>query len=242
MKKQQIHTLTSKIHKWAGLTIGIQVLLWLAGGFVMSWFDIEAVRGEHLVHHPNDVVVSNETYNFKAVDKFVTDSKRPIKFVFADGLNGEPVFKISYMDGGNEILHPLTAASLSPVPKAYVERVATALYAGSGKIIAAKLKDKTGVEYRGPLPIWQVDFSDDENTSLYFNPDTGKMMAVRSDLWRFYDFMWMLHIMDYETRDDFNHPLLYLFALAALLFSLSGFVLVYFRFTKRDFKWIRTKK
>jgi len=120
--------------------------------------------------------------------------------------------------------------------------MATKLYAGSGKIDSIKLKDKTGIEYRGPLPVWQVDFSDDEQTSLYFHPDTAKLMSVRSDLWRFFDFMWMLHIMDYDTRDDFNHPLLYLFALAAVIFTLSGFVLAWFRFNKRDFKWLGMSK
>jgi len=36
----------------------------------------------------------------------------------------------------------------------------------------------------------------------------------------------MLHIMDYDTRDDFNHPLLVIAAASALLFALSGAVLL----------------
>jgi len=43
----------------------------------------------------------------------------------------------------------------------------------------------------------------------------------------------MLHIMDYDEREDFNHPLLYLTALAALLFSLSGVVLIFYTMRPR---------
>ena len=48
-------------------------------------------------------------------------------------------------------------------------------------------------------------------------------------MWRFYDFFWMLHIMDYRGRDNFNNPLLRAFALTGLAFALSGVTLVGFR-------------
>jgi len=38
--------------------------------------------------------------------------------------------------------------------------------------------------------------------------------------------MWMLHIMDYETRDNFNSWWLRLAAFLALLFAISGLALV----------------
>ena len=41
-------------------------------------------------------------------------------------------------------------------------------------------------------------------------------------LWRVFDFVWMLHIMDYDERDDFNHPLLLITAGTALLFVFTG--------------------
>ncbi len=44
---------TTLFHKWLGLVIGIQVLLWIAGGFVMSYYELEVVRSEHnIVDHP----------------------------------------------------------------------------------------------------------------------------------------------------------------------------------------------
>ena len=42
-----LHKFAGLVHKWMGLLVGLQVLLWITGGLVMSWFEIERVRGEH---------------------------------------------------------------------------------------------------------------------------------------------------------------------------------------------------
>lgn len=34
-----------KIHKWIGLLIGLQLVLWMSSGFMMSFLDAEKVRG-----------------------------------------------------------------------------------------------------------------------------------------------------------------------------------------------------
>ena len=36
-------------HRWLGLIVGLQVLLWVSGGVVMSLIPIDLVRGQHLV-------------------------------------------------------------------------------------------------------------------------------------------------------------------------------------------------
>jgi len=38
-----------KLHKWVGLLIGIQVLLWLLSGLMLSWLDPAKVSGEQWV-------------------------------------------------------------------------------------------------------------------------------------------------------------------------------------------------
>ena len=38
-----------RIHKWVALIVGIQIMLWIAGGLVMSAIPIEQVRGEHKI-------------------------------------------------------------------------------------------------------------------------------------------------------------------------------------------------
>jgi hypothetical protein len=46
-----------------------------------------------------------------------------------------------------------------------------------------------------------VDFDDWLQTTLYLHPDTGALVTRRHRLWRWYDFQWMLHIMDYGDRE-----------------------------------------
>lgn len=57
------------------------------------------------------------------------------------------------------------------------------------------------------------------------------MRAIRHRDWRTFDFLWMLHTMDYAGRDDFNNLLLRVFSVLGLATVLSGFVL--FGFTSR---------
>ncbi|KAH2840574.1 hypothetical protein KXW36_001315, partial [Aspergillus fumigatus] len=41
--------MASRTHKWLSLILGLQVLIWMTSGLVMSALPIERVRGEHLV-------------------------------------------------------------------------------------------------------------------------------------------------------------------------------------------------
>lgn len=238
MRKQKLHILTSKVHKWTGLIVGIQVVLWIAGGLVMSWFDIENVRGEHLVAPDVHQEVTPASHSMSALETMLSAGKRPVRSWEANWLHGKPVFRIRYFDGGHSVYNAQSGDMVSPFGEAYVRELVNDIYQGSGAIKSVVLRETTGIEYRGPLPVWKVDFDDGDNTSFYVNPETGALTSIRTTLWRFYDFMWMLHIMDYETRNNFNHPLLYLFAFAALIFALSGVFLLFFRFHKRDFKWL----
>ena len=62
---------------------------------------------------------------------------------------------------------------------------------------------------------------------------TWMVWPERTDNWRLFDFVWMLHIMDYTERSNFNNPLLISFSAAALLFTVSGIVLLWQRFRPR---------
>ena len=49
--------------------------------------------------------------------------------------------------------------------------------------------------------------------------------ARRNDRWRWFDRFWMLHVMDYEGRDNFNSLLLQVVSGLGLVTVLSGFAL-----------------
>lgn len=86
--------------------------------------------------------------------------------------------------------------------------------------------EKDNLYYRGQLPVWKVSFNDSANKVLYVSPRTRHIAARRSTLWRVYDTLWMLHIMDYKTRDNHNNWLLIIASFMLFFFSLSGLILL----------------
>ena len=83
-----------------------------------------------------------------------------------------------------------------------------------------------GSEYRErPVPAFRVSFDDPLGTRLYVSIERGTVTARRNDRWRIFDFLWMLHIMDYQTRDNFNSLLLQAVSTLGLVTVLSGFIL-----------------
>lgn len=230
------HKYISQIHKFVGLIIGIQILLWTAGGFVMSFFDIERVRGEHLIaaQAPLPLPPAALPASVRAVA-----GNRDIDSVTLEYRFDRPIAEISFLDGGRALVDLDSGRLLSPLDANWARRIAKIDYAGDGDIRAMELiREDPPQEYRGPLPVWRVTLADEEETTLYISPETGRVLARRNDIWRLYDFFWMLHIMDYEERVDFNHPLLVGAAIVAFLMALSGLVMLFWRLGRRDFAWI----
>ena len=59
--------------------------------------------------------------------------------------------------------------------------------------------------------------------------DTGEVVSRRSNLWRFYDFFWRLHILDFKDGENFNHPLIIALAALTLPMVVTGWVLLVIR-------------
>jgi len=70
----------------------------------------------------------------------------------------------------------------------------------------------------------------------------GEVTARRSETWRFYDFFWKLHIMDYDDGADFNHPLLITAAGTAIFVALSGFILLIIKLRRSLIVWSKCRK
>ncbi len=220
----KIHRFFRKFHRWLGLLIGLQVVLWLAGGFVMSFFDIHQVRGEDNIAKPETIVIT---------EKVAFNSDQLI-----DGLGYSPLSielgqwqeRLVWRVKGENKVDIFDAASgqkLSPFAEDILKVVALKDFSGIGELVSSQKITESTTEIRGrTLPLWQFQFNDEENTRIYVSPDSGEVVARRNDTWRLFDFFWMLHIMDYQDRDDFNHPLLIIAALLGVLFSLSGIYLV----------------
>jgi hypothetical protein len=70
-----------------------------------------------------------------------------------------------------------------------------------------------------------VRFGDEEGATAYVPAELGQVLRIRNDQWRLFDFLWMLHTMDYQGRDDFNNVVLRAFSVLGLVTVASGFFL-----------------
>jgi len=57
---------------------------------------------------------------------------------------------------------------------------------------------------------------------------SGLLVTKRHSFWRFFDWMFAFHVMDYVEEDPSN-KLLLIFAVLSLMASIFGVVLTYFR-------------
>ena len=152
-----------------------------------------------------------------------------------------PVCEVKSINGESKLIDAKTAELLSPLSQKLAEEVVRSRYAGDAKIIKTTLLDQPVIEYRLRYPVWRIDFDDKDQTSFYVSPDDGSLKAVRGNIWRVYDFLWMLHIMDYSERKNFNHWWLVVAAFLAVSVTLSGFVLFFSSFRKKDFLFFKQK-
>ena len=77
-------------------------------------------------------------------------------------------------------------------------------------------------EYREkPLPAYAITFDKPNNTTVYVSKDLGTVQSFRNNQWRIFDFLWMMHTMDYQERDNFNNWIIRLFSICLLYTSTS---------------------
>ena len=214
-----------RVHKWIALVVGIQILLWIAGGLVMSVIPIEQVRGEHKIALTESFTVSPAELT-PLNNLFDRHQISGVSEASLGNVLGEPVWRLKTPAGGNYLVDAVSGERLDPVSEDLARRVALADYAGSGSLKALISVSNPASEYGRPGPVWRAEFDDRDATTLYIDPKTAEVGARRSTTWRFYDFFWKLHVMDYDDGADFNHPLLITAASAALFVAISGLILL----------------
>ena len=219
---------SSQVHKWLALIVGVQVLFWVGGGMLMTMLPIERVRGEHRVADAPAVAVDSagvigaaEAARTAGVAAF---SKAEIRTT-----RRGPVWTLTPVEGEPVTVSAVDGRPLPPLDEPEARRLAALGYAGPGQPVAAAFLPEAPEETGREGPLWRVDFDDRERTSFYLSPETGEVLTRRSEMWRFFDLLWRLHVMDWDDGEDFNHPLIIVTAAVSTIVVLSGFVLLWFR-------------
>ncbi len=230
-----------KTHRYLGVVMGIQFLFWTIGGLYFSWNNIDNVHGDHLRKSVaylsadvNTISPSEVIKNLKA--ERAVDSIQSVNLI---SILGKPTYQINYFSGhAGEGIHLHTYAALADAQTGAIKPSLTKeeaiAIAKANVIIGAELFQVDYLkqigshhEYRDrPLPAWAVTYKNPDCT-LYISADLGTYQTIRHNQWRAFDFLYMLHTMDYQGRDDFNNTLLKIFSVFGVLTVCSGFVLFF---------------
>jgi hypothetical protein len=225
--------LLRSIHKWLGLVLALQVLAWLTGGVVMSLIPIEMVRGSAWVTQPEEPA-GPRLAEFRRAPAEVLSSSGGATGVGVMLRLGEPVYVLREGTHALRVVHAASGAAVPALDEQAALRLASSLHTERPAAVDAELLNETGGESRGlHAPVWRVRLADRWRSHVYLDPVTARLLAVRNDLWRVYDFFWMLHIMDFENRDDFNNGLLRGSSIASWFLGLSGAWLLFYSFGRR---------
>ena len=234
------------VHRWLGLIVGLQLLAWSAGGFVFSILDIENVRGNLDRRQRVDPRLDLDRVRLspgQAVDRVarhgivqsalstVTLKQRGERIAYELFGNGAvPLASVDATTG--EVRHQISESEASDI--------ALADFANEATVASVTLLEgEPPLEFRGGrMPVYQVILDHPKHPHLYICPVTGEVLKRRNKPWRIFDFFWMLHIMDYGERDNFNHWLLTGMSLLAIATSASGLALWWFRRPK----WFRRSR
>lgn len=230
-----------KTHRYLGITIGIQFLLWTIGGLYFSWNNIDDVHGDHLRKSTpflqTDVNVVSPTLAVQSLrSEKEIDSIHSIHLI---RVLDKPVYQIEYFKGhSGEGSHHHTYIALAdastgalrpPVGKEEAIAIAQEHIINNAKIEQVEYLEQVGKhsEYRErPLPAYAITFAD-PNCTIYVSAETGTFQTIRHNQWRAFDFLWMLHTMDYEGRDNFGNIALRAFSIFGLITVCSGFLLFF---------------
>lgn len=214
MKYRLLH----KWHVWLGWLAGVPLILWTASGLFMVARPVEEVRGEHLRAKPLAIE------SIAPVAPILAG--RPAEKLSLEQRATGPIWVIRYKDGGERIANPANGKLLPKLGVGDIRTLAAGYYAGPSKITAIRFypAEREPLELRRGRPAWQVALADGAN--LYIDAESGSLLAIRTPQWRVFDFMWGLHIMDLQRREDSSHPTLILFALLSLVSLLMAFWLL----------------
>jgi hypothetical protein len=212
--------LFAKWHIWLAWLTGVPILMWTVSGLVMIARPIETVRGEDL---------RAELPPIPTEQLVLPTLAGPVQSVTLQNFVDGPSWIVVEENGGRFRYSASDGSLYNPVTETGAREIADAFFMGDAALESVTYfpADSVPLDFRAPVNVWQAHFADD--TNLYINAQTGEVQAVRTGWWRVYDFFWGLHIMDLETRDNFNHPTLVVFAALGVLGSFLGCVLMFRR-------------
>lgn len=214
-------------HRRLAWLVGIQLLLWSISGAYMVWLELDYIRGASHTNAKGQQQLLLE----QAPEKIASSAQVLAQYtdITALTLRRLPTEQWVYQVDRLNTTLLLDAFSLEPLVLQPADIAALANdyrtsesgidEAPAVRLLTEQLPHEVSF---AELPLWQVTYADLLNTTLYIDAASGALISTRHDFWRLFDFMWMLHIMDYDERADISTWWAQVFMLLSLVFILTG--------------------
>lgn len=233
MTKGKWQKVIRKSHRYLGLFLGIQFLFWTIGGLYFSWTNIKNIRGEDIRKEP--ITINKEKLGI-SLNGILTEISKSDSVYFLKSLQianifDTPYYQITFYNGKR--IKTILANTLTNQIRLPISENEAIMIAKNSLNVKSNLKSIEYInstnghhEYREkPLPAYAVSFEGNANTTVYVSAELGTVQIYRNNRWRVFDFLWMLHVMDYQNRDNINNWFLRIFSVIGLITLASGFIL-----------------
>ena len=206
---------------WLGWLVGLPMLFWTVSGLVMVARPIEEVRGETLLRDPAPISLAAGAVPPRIEGRAVSSLRLEPRAAgprWVVRFDGDPP--------QSRLADPSTGVLLAPLGAADAVREVAARYNGDARVESVTRTDPKVklTELRRPLDGWRVAM--DDGTFFYVDRGSGEIVARRTRFWRFYDWMWGLHIMDLQGRSDTHNPWIISFSLLSIVMVLLALILL----------------
>lgn len=225
-------------HKRLSWIVGIQLAIWVIGGAFFAIVPFQGViKGKDVVKVPEAATISEFVFSYP-VSK-IMETYPDANQITTQAKYNQGVYVVS-LPTGKKFLNSETGSEIVIKPsKEDIIKSANQHYIGDAKMTSVKIitepKIRLGIvdELFGKTGLWQVSFDDTWNSRLYFSAENGEFYRVRNDAWVMYDFFFRLHVMDYNTGEDFNNNLLRAFSILSIFVTITGIIMLIYSVRSR---------
>lgn len=231
--------LMRSIHRWIGLILGLQLFLWMLSGLVMGLLPHDLVTGHHYKSGYIDKLQSSENRGVEnwSDSAWFDEIRGSVYSVSLKPFDDRQVYRVQTNKGA--MLFDAQTGKAIIIDEQMARKRALQDYSGPGQIVGVSRLEEPSLAIRAHRgAAWRVDFDDAESTSVYLSAEDGRILERRNTYWRVFDIFWMLHIMDYQERANFNNTLIIIAALILLWMGISGIVIWGSSFKRQDFALI----
>ncbi|MBN8648230.1 MAG: hypothetical protein J0L55_09770 [Caulobacterales bacterium] len=216
MKPQKFFSIA---HKYLALIFGFQIFLWVGSGLFFTIVPIEKIRGEDLIKDRANIALKDD--DFTALNKILVLNPNSQKIELYSNSTGS-IIRI-----GDDFFDGKSGIKRENISKENAISIANSALKKAQIFSSAELVGKESVEYKGEIPAWKVNY--ENGLSVYIGAKSGEIITRRTNLWRFYDTLWSLHIMDWKNHESFNHNFIRIVAGLAFLTVIFGIALIPYR-------------